>query len=143
MLRSRDPALARQEIWAALAIYQAIRIIIARAAAGAGLDPARVSFTAALHACRQAVAPGSLAAALAAAEAEITSPRALVPDRPGRVFARAVKRPRSGFPMQRQPPGRPGAARHASYALAITPPPTMQTTSHQHKQAETRVSSPP
>jgi hypothetical protein len=140
VLRSRDPALARQEIWAALAVCQAIRTVIARAAAGAGLDPARVSFTAALHACRQAIAPGSLAAALAAAEAEITSPRALVPVRPGRVFARAVKRPRSGFPMQRQPPG---TARHASYALAITPPPTMQTTSHQHKQAETKVSSPP
>jgi hypothetical protein len=144
VLRSRTPGLARQEIWAALAVCQAIRVIIARAAAGTGTDHARVSFTAALRACRRAVAPGRLAAALAAAEAEITSPRALVPDRPGRVFARAVKRPRSGFPMQRQAPGRPASTgKHASYAVAIIPPPATQTTSDQHKQARTKVSSPP
>src|SRR3984957_1853252 len=77
VLRSRTPDLARPEIWALLAVYQAIRVIPARAAAGAGLDPGRVSFTAALRACRRAVTAGrGAAAALAAVEAEIPSPRA-------------------------------------------------------------------
>ena len=39
VLRGRTPELARQELWAYLAVYQAIRAIIVRAAAGAGLDP--------------------------------------------------------------------------------------------------------
>ena len=39
-LRGRTPELARQELWAYLVIYQAIRTIIARAAAGAAWTPA-------------------------------------------------------------------------------------------------------
>jgi hypothetical protein len=139
VLRSRTPDLARQEIWAALAVYQAIRTVIARAAAGRGIDPGRISFTAALDACRRAVTAGRPAAALTALEAEITSPRALVPRRPGRIAPRAVKRPRSGFPMQRQPAGQ-NLARHASYAITITPP---ATTSNQPKHAQTAPASPP
>jgi len=139
VLRSRTPDLARQEIWAALAVYQAIRILIARAAAGAGIDPGRISFTAALDACRRSLTAGRPAAALAALEAEITSPRALVPHRPGRIAPRAVKRPRSGFPMQRQPPGQT-LTRHASYAITITPP---ATTSNQRKHAQAAPASPP
>ena len=140
MLRSRTPDLARQEIWAALAVYQAIRTLIARAAAGPGTDPGRISFTAALDACRRSLTAGPRpAAALAALEAEITSPRALVPHRPGRIAPRAVKRPRSGFPMQRQPPGQT-LTRHASYAITITPP---ATTSNQRKHAQAAPASPP
>src|ERR1700733_1445315 len=52
-LRGRTPDLARQELWAYLITYQAIRAVIARAAAGAGLDPDRISFTATLHAARR------------------------------------------------------------------------------------------
>jgi hypothetical protein len=48
-LRGRTPALARQELWAYLAIYQALRTLIARD----GLDPARISFTAALNAAQR------------------------------------------------------------------------------------------
>jgi hypothetical protein len=75
VLRGRTPALARQELWAYLAIYQAIRAIIVRAAVGAGLDPDRISFTAALHAAQRTVGtgPGRLSAALAATETEILS----------------------------------------------------------------------
>ena len=39
-LRGRTPALARQELWAYLAIYQAIRTLIARAAAAPASTPA-------------------------------------------------------------------------------------------------------
>jgi hypothetical protein len=74
-LRGRTPDLARQEIWAYLIIYQALRAIAAWAAASRGLDPARISFTATLHAARRAIitARTDLPAALAQAGTEITA----------------------------------------------------------------------
>jgi len=42
----------RQEIYAMLCCYQAIRILISRAAGDAGVDPRRVSFTRARDAVR-------------------------------------------------------------------------------------------
>jgi len=45
VLRSKSPPMIRQEIYAMLCCYQAIRTLISHAAAGAGLDPARISFT--------------------------------------------------------------------------------------------------
>ena len=45
VLRSKSPPMIRQEIYAMLCCYQAIRTLISRAAADAGLDPARISFT--------------------------------------------------------------------------------------------------
>jgi transposase-like protein len=67
VLRSRTPGLARQEAWALLITYQAIRALICHAAAGT--DPGRLSFTTALHAARRTLA--SPAATLAAAGSEI------------------------------------------------------------------------
>src|SRR6185437_7725599 len=58
ILRSRTPELARQELWAYLIIYQAIRVIMSLAAAGAGTSPDRISFTAALHAVRRTLPAG-------------------------------------------------------------------------------------
>jgi len=52
VLRSKSPPMIRQEIYAMLCCYQAIRTLISHAAAGAGLDPLRVSFTAAREAVR-------------------------------------------------------------------------------------------
>ena len=49
ILRGRTPELARQELWAYLALYQAIRAIMCLAAAVLGLDPDRISFTATLQ----------------------------------------------------------------------------------------------
>jgi hypothetical protein len=44
-LRATDPEVARQELWAYLVVYQAIRLIICHAALrGANLEPARISF---------------------------------------------------------------------------------------------------
>jgi hypothetical protein len=45
VLRSKTPDMIRQEIYAMLCCYQAIRVLISRAADTAGLDPGRVSFT--------------------------------------------------------------------------------------------------
>ncbi len=45
VLRSKTPDMIRQEIYAMLCCYQAIRVLISRAADTAGLDPGRISFT--------------------------------------------------------------------------------------------------
>jgi hypothetical protein len=142
-LRGKTPALARQELFALLAVYQAIRVLIARAAAGAGLDPARVSFTAALDAARRTMsAPRrQLRASLEAAESEILS--ALVPERPHRICPRTVKR----IPFARWPARKRGQAplpRRATRTATITPPGTSTpTTKHQHKQPATTQTQPP
>jgi hypothetical protein len=142
ILRSRTPDLARQEIWAYLVVYQAIRAVIACAAAGAGLDPQRVSFTAALQAIRgtQAGARADPAAALAAAEAEALA--VLVPEPRGRVCPRAVNEPSSPFPSkhnQKQP-----LAQHADYTVTITPlGKTTHNNPEQPEQAQNRETQPP
>jgi hypothetical protein len=141
-LRGRTPDLARQELWAYLAIYQAIRVIIVRAAAGAGIDPDQISFTAALHAIRRTVpaARDHLPAALASIEAEILT--SLVPDREGRIYPRAVSKPISPYPSRNTRPG--PVSQHAQYATTITAPPKPASTStHQARQPGTPHSNPP
>lgn len=53
VLRSKSPAMVRQEIYALLCVYQAIRHLIATGAEPAGLDPDRISFTRTLQAVRR------------------------------------------------------------------------------------------
>jgi len=125
VLRGKTPDLARQELWAYLAIYQAIRVIITRAAAGAGLDPGRISFTAALNAVQKTLhASRGQAAGLAAAETEILS--CLVPRREGRICVRAVNKPVSPYPSKGNRT-RP-LSQHARYTATITPPANRTTT---------------
>ena len=142
-LRARTPDLARQELWAYLIIYQALRGIAAYAAAGTrGLDPGRISFTATLHAARRTIttARHDMRSALAQTETEILS--ALVPRRDGRVSVRAVKQPMSAYKSKRNHQG--PLSHHATVTLTITPPaPTTHTTTHQHKQAEKQPRNPP
>ncbi|MHB8185058.1 MAG: IS4 family transposase [Dermatophilaceae bacterium] len=45
VLRSKSPDMIRQELYALLCTYQAIRTLICHAAAAEGLDPDRISFT--------------------------------------------------------------------------------------------------
>ena len=118
MLRGRTPALARQELWAYLAVYQAIRAIIVRAAAGAGLDPDQISFTAALRAARRTLGSRDQAAALDATETEILT--CLLPQRQGRLCVRAVKKPSSPYPSKRNHPG--PLSQHVTCTATITPP---------------------
>lgn len=54
--RSKTPAMVRQEMFALLCCYQAIRQVIDQAARQAGLDPDRISFPPALDAVRTSVA---------------------------------------------------------------------------------------
>jgi hypothetical protein len=55
VLRSRDRTGAEQELWALLAVYQALRMAMTAAAEAAGADPDRASFTAALESAREQV----------------------------------------------------------------------------------------
>lgn len=52
VLRSGRPEGVRQELWALLCVYQALRTLITRAAAIAGVDPARISFPPVLDAVK-------------------------------------------------------------------------------------------
>jgi len=141
-LRGRTPALARQELWAYLAIYQAIRTLIARAAAGAGLDPGRISFTAARNAAGRTLgtSPAALGQALDDAETEMLA--VLVSLREGRIFPRAVTKPVSPYPSRR---GRPGpVSQHGTYAIALTAPGhAARTTADQPRQPAQHPTRPP
>jgi hypothetical protein len=142
VLRGQSPDLARQELWAYLIIYQAIRAIIARAAAGAGLDPDRISFTATLHAARRTIqtARASPSAALAGAEAEILT--CLVPQRDGRICPRAVNKPVSPYPSRHNLTG--PLSQHAQYSITTTTPgTTTPTTTGQHERAGRQPDNPP
>ena len=55
VLRSKSPPMIRQEIYAMLCCYQAIRTLISHAASDAGIDPARISFTRARDAIRSRI----------------------------------------------------------------------------------------
>jgi Insertion element 4 transposase N-terminal/Transposase DDE domain len=141
-LRGRTPDLARQELWAYLITYQAIRAVIVRAAAGAGLDPDRISFTATLHATRRTLpaARDHMHTALAAIEAEILT--TLVPDRQGRIYPRAVTKPISPYPSRQIRPG--PISQHAQYTATITTPGKPDSTSnHQGRQPGTTTHQPP
>jgi hypothetical protein len=142
ILRGRTPALARQELWAYLAIYQAIRVIIVRAAAGAGLDPDRISFTAALNAAQRTMGtgPGRLSAALAATETEILS--CLVPQRDGRICPRAVNKPSSPYQSKHGHAG--PLSQHAACAVTITTPARRtHTSTDQPRQPASHPANPP
>jgi Insertion element 4 transposase N-terminal/Transposase DDE domain len=121
-LRAGTPDLALQELWALLAVYQAVRTLIARAAARNGTDPGTCSFTAALAAARRTMAAPRrrLAAALDQAEAEILA--APVPRRPGRVYPRAVKKPVARYPSRRNT--KTPVSQHATATITITTPRT-------------------
>jgi hypothetical protein len=141
-LRGRTPALARQELWAYLAIYQAIRTLIARAAAGAGLDPGRISFTAARNAAARTLdaSPAALGGALAGAEAEMLA--VLVPLAEGRICPRAVKKPRSPYRSRHGCPG--PVSQHGTYTVTITAPdPAAQTTADQPRHPAQPATGPP
>ena len=56
VLRSKSPGMVEQELWGHLCCHYAIRTLMFEAAVGAGKDPDRVSFTAALRICRRSIA---------------------------------------------------------------------------------------
>ncbi|HEV3294945.1 MAG TPA: hypothetical protein VG123_38695 [Streptosporangiaceae bacterium] len=119
-LRGQTPDLARQELWAYLIIYQAIRAVICLAAAGARTDPDRISFTTTLHAIRRTLtlARTSPDAALAETETDILTTQ--VPQRHGRICVRAVNEPRSRYPSKAN--SKAPISQHATYSLTTNRP---------------------
>jgi hypothetical protein len=142
LLRGRTPELARQELWAYLAVYQALRTLIARAAARDGLDPARISFTTARDAAEETLgtSPAGLGEALAAAETQML--KALVPLREGRIWPRAVKKTRSSYKSRGTRPG--PLAQHGTRTVAVPAPrTTTENTTGQARQPAQHAGSPP
>jgi Insertion element 4 transposase N-terminal/Transposase DDE domain len=107
VLRSGDPAGLHQEIWALLALYQAIRREMTLAAETIpGTDPDRASFTIALHAAINTLAsPDVLPGSQPAGRIGQAVLAALLPPRRPRVSIRKVKSPLSRW--HRATPGRP------------------------------------
>jgi hypothetical protein len=109
VLRSGDPEGVKQEMWAILALYQAIRRAMTDAVMTVpGTDPDRASFTVALEAVKDTlvtaagVLPDPAGAAGAIGRAVLG---ALLPPRRPRVSARKVKSPLSRYhkPVQDRP----------------------------------------
>jgi hypothetical protein len=96
VLRSRRPEGVYQEIYAILAVYQALRRLIGRAVEGTGIAPARVPFTRALNEARRQTrrAAGRNPTRLAKATARTTKHliRRLHPIRDPRSWPRSLKR---------------------------------------------------
>jgi hypothetical protein len=144
-LRGKTPDLAYQEIWALLAVYQAIRTLIVLAAARDAINPARLSFTTALQAIGRTTSTGrsrrQLAAALETAETEIRA--ALINEREHRTCPRAVKRvPYAPWPVRK--PAQQPVSQHATRTVTINPHgQTTQNHPDQHQQPATSDTAPP
>ena len=108
VLRSKSPPMIRQEIYAILCCYQAIRTLISHAAGDADLtppgspSPGPVTESAAASATPAAFPPDQLNDLAADPTFEITYSRNLVPNRPGRRYKRETKQ-RGGRYKTRQP----------------------------------------
>ena len=104
VLRSHDPDGIAQEMYAYLITYQALRRLMHHAAATAGIDPDRLSFTTTLRAVRRwitsaATATGCLLTqAFTVVVAEILQDQH---DRRDRVSPRAVKRSQAPYPSRK------------------------------------------
>jgi hypothetical protein len=116
LLRSHHPDGVTQEIYAYLITYQAVRRLMTHAAASAGLDPDRLSFTTTLRlVCRTVITQtAATARTLAAAVRECLQDRNT---RRERVSPRAVKRPVS--PYKSKANTNPRTSTNISYAITV------------------------
>lgn len=124
VLRSRDPAGLEQEIWALLALYQAIRReMVLTAETVPGTDPDRASFTTALQAALDTIAsPQVLPAGQPPGRIGRAVLDGLLPPRRPRVSIRKVKSPLSRW--HRTTPGRPARSTPlTSITTALNDPP--------------------
>jgi Insertion element 4 transposase N-terminal/Transposase DDE domain len=112
ILRSKSPELTRQELFALLTVYQALCALKTEAAAQAGIDPDRISFTVTVriardHAASHAViTPRTLDLARRQAISDLLGD--LLPHRRNRRYERVRKQPKNNFPAikrgQQRPP---------------------------------------
>lgn len=122
-LRSKTPDLTRQEVLAFLITCQALDGLRASAAASAGLDPDRISFTVTLRTARDYATswtgPAGLDRARANAIADITAAPDLIQPRPGRQAARVTRwhRHEKKYKKTKQP----GTTSKVTYTLHLRP----------------------
>jgi len=122
VLRSGDPAGLRQEMWAVLAVYQALRIAVTDAIATVpGTDPDRASYQIAVHTAQNLVTTASNIITGVTTDLAGDIGRAVLanlhrPRRP-RVCARRVKSPLSRW--NKHPPGKPRTSLRVT-AITIT-----------------------
>lgn len=104
-LRTKTPAMVRKEFWTTLLAYNLIRRVICSAAIKHGKLPRRISFT---RTC------ATILAAWSTLSLGLYSPNRIeillkqiaslkVPDRPGRIEPRVLKRRRHRYPLMREP----------------------------------------
>jgi Insertion element 4 transposase N-terminal/Transposase DDE domain len=122
ILRSRSPELVRQEMFAYLAVYQALSALRARAARAGNCDPDRISFTITVRLARDqagnqaAATPAGLAEACQQTVADLIDDR--VPARRARSYERIKRTPRNNHTIRRHDHQRPPS--RVSHALTIT-----------------------
>ena len=126
-LRGHTPVRALQELWATLTVYQAIRLLICRAALTQDLDPSRISFTAARDTAEHAITttPAQAPRHLDWICQHLCQ-QLITHHIHARVFPRALKNTLSRYPYR-------GNAQHltctnASYQIQILPAATPATT---------------
>jgi hypothetical protein len=139
VLRSHDPDGLRQEMWALLALYQALRIAITDAIATIpGTDPDRASYQIAVHTAQRLVtgARGVLTAAsgLAGDIGRAVLAHLHGPRRP-RVCARRVKSPLSRW--NKQPPGKPRTSKRITSITTTIPAGHPPATTHPQQRVTT------
>jgi hypothetical protein len=139
VLRSHDPDGLRQEMWALLALYQALQIAITDAIATIpGTDPDRASYQIAVHTAQRLVtgARGVLTAAsgLAGDIGRAVLAHLHGPRRP-RVCARRVKSPLSRW--NKQPPGKPRTSKRITSITTTIPPGHPPATTHPQQRVTT------
>ncbi len=122
ILRSKSPELVRQELYALLAVYQALCSLRAEAAATAGLDPDRISFIVTVRVARTevtnqaAATPTTLRHSRIQAIADLLADR--LPPRRARQYERIRKAPKSNYTIKKHDHVR--IASHATYKITVT-----------------------
>jgi hypothetical protein len=116
VLRSKDPGMVRQEVWALLSACQLIHAARAAAAeARTGLDPDRISYTVTLHAVRRQITTGHRTTSRRAVTREILCQ--ILPPRRPRSYPRLT---RASTALRRE-----ASAQHhgpVCYSITITAP---------------------
>ncbi|GAA0909599.1 IS4 family transposase [Virgisporangium aurantiacum] len=124
VLRSTDPDGIRQEIYAYLITYQAVRHLIAEAATNTGVDPDRLSFTTALRTVRRWITTAATATTAALATARTAALAEISRDtqhRRDRNSPRAVKRSQAPYPAKRHASQQ--TSTHVDYHIDVIPDP--------------------
>jgi hypothetical protein len=124
VLRSTDPDGVRQEIYAYLITYQAIRHLIVQAATDAETDPDRLSFTTALRAARRWITTAATATTAALDNARTAALAEIGHDqhhRRDRSSPRAVKRSQAPYPAKRHASQQ--VSTHVAYHIDVIPDP--------------------